>query len=152
MACTSVGSYLRHSIALHADVDLRHPVIWQVGLHSGLPGENKVTMLCPRRRYCKIAGAKWSGAETDRATVCRNARCRTTLGLESGRSGTSTHIACLLGSLVANHNVSKRKLQQAMLPKIAHRAFETPPATLLYLELRQITYACFKSTLQLYLY
>ena len=39
-----------------------------------------------------------------------------------------------------------------MLPKIAHRAFETPPATLLYLELRQMTYACFKGMFQLYLY
>ena len=28
-----------------------------------------------------------------------------------------------------------------MLPKIARRAYETPPATLLYLELRLTTYA-----------
>ena len=41
VACTSVGSYLRQSIAPHADVVPRHPVIWSVGLHFGLPGKKR---------------------------------------------------------------------------------------------------------------
>ena len=41
VACTSVGSFLRHPIPFHADVDSRHPVICRVGLHSGFPSKKK---------------------------------------------------------------------------------------------------------------